>query len=352
MRKIILSTAAAVVLISCVFLFIRHQAGVKDTDVVAHIDGEPVTVRELVRTMLRKKADVYAYFKLAHGADDHPEFWTTDYGGETPLGKIKEDALNELAAIKVQQSMAKEKGIVQDISYTSFLNELKAENARRREALENNRVIYGPRQYDETGYFDLVFENMTAELKRRLHDEKEFREEEYEAYYLEHADQFQLGDAVKIEKITVSYPNQAEAKAEAERAIKEIAARAGDGESWENLARAYRGDPYPEAELEELRFDPHNARTDAAVWQDLFYAARKLAVGEISEVIDYNGAYHVIRCIERTEGETIALAEAKPFIKLELTERAYAALVEQRTADAQVVVNDSVYRKVGEAYLR
>jgi hypothetical protein len=358
MKKTILPAAAAAVLISCVFLFIRSQAGLNDADIVAHIDGEPVTVREYAQALLRKRADVYAYFKAAHNADDHPDFWTTDYGGEVPLNKIKADALDELAAIKVQQKMAKEKGIVQDISYTGFLKELKAENARRRAALKKNQVIYGPQQYDETGYFDLVFENMKAELKRRLQDEMVFREEEVEAYYREHADQFQLGGAVTIKKITVSYSDQAEGndqaegKAEAEQVIKEIAARVGDGESWEEVAHAYRGDSSPKVELEEQRFEPHNARTDAMVWRDLFYAAQQLEVGQISDIIDYNGAFHVIRCIERTPGATIPLAEAEAFIKLELAEQKYAALVEQRIADAQVAVNDRVYRKVGEAYLR
>ncbi|RAU91283.1 peptidylprolyl isomerase [Paenibacillus sp. YN15] len=346
LKKKILVLASIMVLLSSVSLVIHSYAGLNDADIVAHIDGEPVTVREYAQALLRKRAEVYAYFKQAHGVDDHPEFWTGDYGGEVPLHKIKAEALEDIVHVKVQQILAKEKGLVQDISYESFLKELTAENARRHDALKKNQVIYGPKQYDETGYFDIVFDNMRAELKRQLQDEMVFTETAFESFYRENINQFKQGDSVKIQKISVKYPDQAEAKDKAELVIKAIQTRINNGEAFESQ------NLLPEIKLEEQSFEPQTAKADAMMWRDLLDAAQRLEAGQISEIIDYNGAFYLIKCMERTQGATIPLDEAKDFIKLELSEKEYKNSLAKRIADAQVVINDKVYQKMDERYVR
>lgn len=352
LKKKILVLAFIMVLLSSVSLVIHSYAGLNDADIVAHIDGEPVTVREYAQALLRKRAEVYAYFKQAHGVDDHPEFWTGDYGGEVPLHKIKAEALEDIVHVKVQQILAKEKGLVQDISYESFLKELTAENARRHDALKKNQVIYGPKQYDETGYFNIVLDNMTAELKKQLQDEMVFTETAFEGFYRENINQFKQDDSVKIQKISVKYPDQAEAKEKAEQVIKAIQTRINKGEAFENLANAYGQNLLPEIKLEEQSFEPQTAKADAMMWRDLLDAAQRLEVGQISEIMDYNGAFYLIKCIERTKGVTIPLDEAKDFIKLELSEKEYKNSLAKKIADAQVVINDKVYQKMDEGYVR
>jgi len=341
--------AAAIVLISSVSLMIRSSyAGSNDSNIVAHIDGEPITVREYAQALLRNRAEVYAYFKEVHGVDDHPAFWTSEYGGEMPLHQLKAKALEDVERVKVQQIWAREKGLVQDISYESFLKNLAAENARRRDALKHHQVVYGPKQYDEASYFDMELDNMTAELQKQLHNELAVSEEAVESYYLEHQDLFKLGDSVKINKLVVKYSDQAKEKEIAEQVIQAIQTRLGSGEAFENLA-----DPHsqPEVLLEEQSFEPQTAKADAMMWRDLLDAAQRLQVGEVSEIIDYNGAYYLIKCTERTAGEAVPLDEAKEFIALELSEREYASSLEKRIAEAQVVINDPIYKKVGEKYV-
>lgn len=349
MSKKILLLAAAIVLISSVSLMIRSSyAGSNDSDIVAHIDGEPITVREYAQALLRNRAEVYAYFKEVHGIDDHPAFWTSEYGGEAPLHQLKAEALKDVVRVKVQQIWAREKGVVQDISYESFLKNLAAENARRRDALKHNQVIYGPKQYDEASYFDMVLDNMTTELKKQLHNEMTVSEEAVKGYYLEHHDLFKLGDSVKIKKLVVKYPDQAEEKEKAEQVIRAIQTRLGNGEAFENLADP---DSQPEVLLEEQLFEPQNAKADAMLWRDLLDAAQRLQVGEVSEIMDYNGAYYLIKCTEKTAGEAVPLDEAKEFIELELSDKAYEDSLEKRIAEAQVVINDPIYKKVGEKYV-
>lgn len=59
--------------------------------------------------------------------------------------------------IRAEQILLKEKGVIEDYSYTKFMEQLKKENEKRKEAIENNQVIYGPKQYDKKVYFDYYY---------------------------------------------------------------------------------------------------------------------------------------------------------------------------------------------------
>lgn len=57
---------------------------------------------------------------------------------------IKARALEKLVRVKAAQQLAIRYGILNDISYSSFIEELNNENERRAKALESNEIIYGP----------------------------------------------------------------------------------------------------------------------------------------------------------------------------------------------------------------
>ena len=97
---------------------------------------------------------------------------------------MKKKALDECIRIKIQQILASENGIIQDISYEIFLKNLQLENKRRKNASESKQVIYGPKEMTELTYFNYVFSNMIIRLKNQLAD-KQFKvnEDRISAYY-------------------------------------------------------------------------------------------------------------------------------------------------------------------------
>lgn len=326
-------------------------AGIGDSDIVAYINGEPVTVREYSRALLEKRNDTYAYFKEKYGVDDSADFWSQKCGDEVPLEKVRKDALDHVARIKLQQLLAKEKGLVSDIAYSSLLKELELENAARRDALKKKGVIYGPRQYDEKSYFDRVFSDLTARLKEQLRREAVFDESAVAEYYRNNISNYRVEDTARVEVICVSYLDASPVgRDEAERIIKDIKAKLEKGESPDSILEAYAGNEA--VKRGEQSFGPMTAKSDLMVSKELAGAASKLSAGQVSEILDFNGACHILKCVEKAGGKLLTLEEAREGIEDILFEAEYRKQVDKMVTEARIVIVDRVYGKAGEEYLR
>ena len=146
---------------------LRVDAG-RAGEVVARVDGEPITVDEYTRQMSQERALVYDYFKKTYGVDDGPGFLDARHGGETPLDVLRRRSLDAVVRTKIQQLLMKEQSVLLDISYASFRASLGVENRMLEEASRKKQVIYGPRQYGEPEYFAYVFGNALRRLKEKL----------------------------------------------------------------------------------------------------------------------------------------------------------------------------------------
>jgi hypothetical protein len=156
-----------------------------ETRTVAWIDGEPVAESEYVLVMHRKKAEVFNHFKQQYNLDDHPGYWSDEGGTERPIQMLRKLVLEELAQIKVQQRMAREKGLIDDISYAAFRRVFDEENARRAAAVEANEVVHGPVQQTENAFYYVRFRDLAFRLKETLAKEfaSEITMDEIEAYF-------------------------------------------------------------------------------------------------------------------------------------------------------------------------
>ncbi|NQX64344.1 hypothetical protein [Paenibacillus qinlingensis] len=132
---------------------------------VAYINDSAIDEREFQLFLHDVKAQTAGYFKQTYNADNSSSFWTTSFQGEVPIEKAKQLALDRLKEVKVQQFLAQEYGLVNDLSYAVFLENWLTENQRREKAIKNNQVIYGPKQYDERGYYTYVFSNLVLKVK-------------------------------------------------------------------------------------------------------------------------------------------------------------------------------------------
>ena len=166
-----------------------HAQPSEDT-IVATINGEPVSAGEYSLVMGRQAPRVYALLKREKNLDDHIGYWSPDSGPEGPFAKLRQTVLEELTKIKVQQTMAKDKGVTKDVSFTTFHEGFQKENQRRKEALANGTVIYGPKQHDETAYYFILFGDLSYRLKQKVCKETapKIPEEEIRKFYDEYKD--------------------------------------------------------------------------------------------------------------------------------------------------------------------
>ncbi|MFD1775552.1 hypothetical protein [Paenibacillus rhizophilus] len=155
---------------------------------VAWVNGEPVAYGEFQTRMLELRGEVVAE-TAKDGADPAAKsFWTSETGGRTPLGLLKEKTLDLLVRVKVQQIAAKEAGIAEDIGYKAFLSRLDAENRTRSSRLRRGEPIYGPQQYTEKAYYRYTLANLELALRQRLAEEdgdrsgKPLDDKRYEAW--------------------------------------------------------------------------------------------------------------------------------------------------------------------------
>jgi hypothetical protein len=76
-----------------------------------------------------------------------------------------DQALRRLVEIKVQQAMMLREGIIQTADYSSYLDSLVRENARRKAALRKGEAVFGPTKLEPDYYFDYRYVLQLAELE-------------------------------------------------------------------------------------------------------------------------------------------------------------------------------------------
>lgn len=164
------SLIAALVALICSVTMCHAAAETDPIETVALVNGEAVTCDELNFFLQHHRSKVYQHFHKNHGITDLEEFWNpeTVFGKESPLGMLKELAIQELIHVKVQLQLARDEGLIRDTSIRGVMNLRPKENLRRAKALQSGRVIYGPREYNGPVFFDYFLSNLVIRLKERL----------------------------------------------------------------------------------------------------------------------------------------------------------------------------------------
>lgn len=135
---------------------------------VMTVNGEPVSAREYRLVMQRHTAAIYGQFSRDKKLEDHPAYWSPDSGPEGPLAKLRELTASELVKIKVSQLLARQYGLVSDISFEAFLQKRETENARRATAVQTGQVIYGPQHYRLSAYYYIQLRDLEFQLKQTM----------------------------------------------------------------------------------------------------------------------------------------------------------------------------------------
>lgn len=319
----------------------HQEGGAVIGDWVARVDGEPISVRLFERQVAANRARAFAHFRQRYDAEDGPGFWTTSHGGETPLDWVKKRALEESVRIKLEQMLAREMGVVEDIGYAAFLESWDRENERRRKALAAGEPIYGPTEYGEDTYFSYVFSNTVIELKRRLgRKELAATEEELRAHYREVKDElYKQGDRVSVWAVKAPFEAGDASREGAKVRIEEMKALAAGAGSLAQLAARSGG----EASVAEEVFDDASARFDWARRPRMREEAMKLSEGETSRAFEERGAFWVLKCAARERLGHMPFDEVRQNVRARYVDEKYAEMIEGLAASAEIEINRDVY---------
>ena len=140
-----------------------------------------------------------------------------------------------------------------------------------------------------------LYEKVTAEVK--------ITDEEVEAYYRDHPDEFEVPEQIKASHILVEDKKLAE----------ELRARLEEGEDFAQLAQEHSTDPGSRESGGQLGYF-----SAGQMVPEFDQAAFATPVGEISPVTETNFGYHIIMVEDKQPARTLELEEVELFLAEQL----------------------------------
>lgn len=311
---------------------------------VLTVNGTDVSQREFEAAMALERVSVIHEFQTKYSAEYNSDFWGKSFGGTTPAETLRTRALERCINIKLQQTAAVQAGILKesDISYSGFLSMLEEENKRRKEAVDNGEIIYGPKKYEEEEFFKYTFNNMVIRLKEKLVEtELKHTPEEVAAYYRDHQSTlYKKPTYIRAKKLVVTADPDTQAKA---RGLIEQAKL--DAERLKSLEQAAvkKGGT---VELSEQVFDETTERGDHRYASELLEAAKQLNPGEISGVIPIQGGFALLQSLERKEEGAYPIREVEEDIMNRLTAQKYERWLSGQRDSADIHINTKAYNQI------
>jgi peptidyl-prolyl cis-trans isomerase C len=157
-------------------------------------------------------------------------------------------------------------------------------------------------------------ETRKAVLHREVADKIEISDEAIKKYYEENSSDFDEPERVRAAHILISTseagkPVSPDRKKEKETLIRKLKERADKGEDFAKLVKEFSDDPASRNRGGEYTFGRGEM---SGPFETAAFALRQ---GQISEVVETQFGYHIIRLMEKMFARKIPLAEASPKIK-------------------------------------
>ncbi|HWD21110.1 MAG TPA: peptidylprolyl isomerase [Verrucomicrobiae bacterium] len=181
-------------------------------------------------------------------------------------------------------------------------------------------------------------------LLRETTKDANISDEAAKKYYDDNPDEFTTPEQVRASHILLltqdanKQPLPPEKKKEKEKLIKEIRERAVKGEDFAKLAKEYSEDPGSKDKGGEYTFPRHQMVPEFEA------AAFSLKTNQISDIVETQYGYHIIKLSEKIPASKVEFAKVEPKIKELLThqaaEKAAPAYLDSIRAKADVVILD------------
>jgi len=314
---------------------------------VALVNEESISKQEFELIVNKNRNDVIDYFTNKYNVQYDKNFWTTDLDGEQPAEFLKEKALHECVRIKIQQMLARDKGIVRDISYSALLDEMNKENKKRKQAVQSKRIIYEPLEFDEQNFLYYQLDKIIFEIKAVfVGDIFDVSESNLKQFYDNNKDDlFKEKEFIKIRQISISVKNEekkkfAERYADAKNDLNQVKrALETDRDSSELLSR-------DNVVIQDFVFDESTPFIDEKINYKLIQTALGLKPGKISEIIEHETGPFIIKCLTRQEGQYFPYEQVTEIVRANYIDYCYNKFIDEQIKNAGIKINKSVYQSV------
>jgi peptidyl-prolyl cis-trans isomerase C len=262
-------------------------------DVLAHVNGETVTKSDFDRAVQAVEARA---------------------GGPIPpdqRDRVLRGVLDQLIGYKVLAQETKARNIaVPDAEIDARINQIRGQfpNEEAFTAMLAQRKLTLEQVKSDARQDMAISKMIEAEIAAKI----AVKQEQVTDFYAKNPDQFKEGESVRASHILIAVPKgadaaaKAQARAKAEGVLKDVKA----GKDFAALAKEHSADPGSAAQGGDLGFFQQGQMVGP--FND---AAFSLAPGAISDVVETDFGFHIIKVVEKKPGRTIPLDDVKPQVE-------------------------------------
>lgn len=309
----------------------------KEDKSVAIVNGKEITLGDYEVVLALNKSSMDSY---SGGAMD----WTAKIeGDETYEDKIREIALDSMINSEViYQQAEKEKLLATDKEVQeqvdSFNESIKDDESAKKEfkamGVNDEFLKY---QFSR----DLAINNLQSNYKEK----EKVSNDEMKKYYEENKNDYYT-DTVNVSHILISNQDSegkeltGDKLEEAKKEAEDVLAKVNSGEDFAELAKKYSDDPGSAENGGELGV--YGRENDLV--KEFSDAAFELKTGEVSQLVETQFGYHIIKCTERIDKQE-TFEEAKEEVKSTLLNKKYNEYVEKLKKDSKIEKQENIVKK-------
>lgn len=280
-----------------------------------------------------EKALTVNYFTQKYGAEYGAEFWQSEYEGENPLDVAKQNALDKITKVKIEQQVAKEMGIISGSEFETIL-----------ELMKQNESIYGAENLEAFQEYSVFHSKimLEAEEKYKLKEAKVSEKEVKEKYEKVKETLFHTPDNIKAMQLEIDLLPEISAADSLEAITKDIDA----GISVEALQQKYqevcRITPVSKTYGVGEGKDENISEIDLLLKEETY----NLAKNEMTYPIGYEEYYYIMICLEREGGGIAPFDEVQIIVEDMLKEEAFEGYIASKIEKANVVLSEKEYKNL------
>ena len=278
-----------------------EPAGPAVDRVVASVDGEPITMREVKD------------FAAQHGRPiDTDDFASSQTAKDSVKALIGEKLL--------EQEVKKYEDKVDEGQVDKYIDELRADKHLTDEQFRAELKAAGM-SYDELRKRARMDLEKAMMIQQQVREKIDIPDADIQAAYDAHKADFTVAkERLKLAQILISVPPNASAKqvAEAQKKAEQVHARAAKGEDFNDLARKYSDDDSKSSGGELGWFEPSD------VMDQILAGVKPLKPGQISPVIRTSHGFHIVKLEDHEVPGVRPLSEVKAQIR--------GALIDQQSS--------------------
>jgi hypothetical protein len=238
-------------------------------------------------------------------------------------------------------------GLVEDISYASFVENLEKLNSERESAARHGRVVYGPVSYTQLQYYDYWMANLRLRATEQLaQNEWDVNDGQVRDFYERNKEKFRVGGTLMLEIVTLQ-TSSSETNGETIQAIaQKIISTVKGGADLKATVQGYDGN----IKATWRRFNEVDDDRIGELFADNEQAKEVLLLsrGQSTLLPASKNMIRVVKCISKTTGHDLSFEKIKSRVKSIYVGQLYDHLVDETVKKADVRIN----RKAMEPLVR